>query len=337
MANRGDYSEFLVLKIYPKEGAGDVLLRKSLANRMKAAVSMDVSLLDPDSTTGDRQAVVAVAAQRDDVYLMTLNVPAKGTPTAFVTYTNLRRVHEAPMKKVVLSSFFSPYPSKGADTEKPTKKPGQQYIQLASISMSNIVIVDYLPLYPVKTKSTPRYVLQKSSSSGSGINLILLAFVLLVSLILAQSVLDHQAPEGAVSHIQLLPAGFRSFINRAREDYDPLKYIIREAAEGHFPRSLHELIHHHEKTATTDQRKAIVVAPPKSGSTEVAVEVHDDHGAVDEHPDTKRWDQLSKKEQQVWKKRLVDAGQWTAGQGETILKSIFFSEIAGAVGRAVLG
>jgi hypothetical protein len=65
--------------------------------------------------------------------------------------------------------------------------------------------------------------------------------------------------------------------------------------------------------------------------------VLDDHAAVEDHPEAKRWDELSQKEQALWKDRLMEAGEWTAGQGENILKSIFFSEVAGAVGRAVLG
>jgi prolactin regulatory element-binding protein len=338
MANRSEYSELLVLKIYPKEGAGDVILRKSLANRMKAAVSMDVSLLDEDTTTGERQVIVALAAQREDIYLLTLDVPAKGSPKSFTTFSHFRRVHEAPMKKVVLSSFFSPYSASNSEKKESSKKPGPQFMQLASISLSNNIVVESLPLHSIKTKSTPRYVLRKSGSGGTGLNLFVLAFVLLISLILAQSVLDHQAPEGEVSHIQLLPPQVRTFINQARQDYDPVKNLIHEATEGHFPHSLHDLVHHHAKVSeSTADRKAIIVAPPKSGSTDVSVEVHDDHAAVEEHPDAKRWDELTPKEQQTWKKRLADAGHWTSGQGETILKSIFFSEIAGAVGRAALG
>jgi prolactin regulatory element-binding protein len=349
MTNCGPFSELLVLRVYPKEGPCDVILRKTLANRMKASVSMDVCLLDADLTTGERQAIVALAAQREDIYVLTLNVPAKGSPTSFNTYTNLLGVHKAPMKKVVLSPFFSPYDTSDGQKKEAIKTPGQQFIRLASISLSNNVVVDALPLHAKKTKTTPRYFLEKGSvmsgAVGTGSSLFVLAFAILVTLILAQSYLDQLAAEkGTVAPIQLIPPQIKAFINRQREDSDPLKHIIQEVAEGniHIPgtgSSLQDLIdlHHKEDPSDPSAKKAIVIAPPQSGSTELHTEVHDDHAAVEEHPKAKRWDELSKKEQGVWKDRLAKAGQWTIGEGEGILKSIFFSEVAGAVGRAVLG
>jgi prolactin regulatory element-binding protein len=344
MVNRGAYSELLVLRIYPKEGPGEVVLRRTLANRMQAAVSMDVSLLDADLVTGERQAVVAVAAQRQDIMIFTLVVPSKESPTSFNNFSTLRSVHQAPMKKVVLSSFFSPYETTSGEKKVPVKTPGLQFIQLASISLSNAVVVDTLPLHPRRTKKTPRYVMEKGSLMsgpvGTGASLFVLAFALLVSLIVGQAYLDSKAAErGEVSSIQILPPQIKAFIARQREDNDPLKHVIHEAAEGtlHIPgtrRSLKDLFHHHAKSG---EQKAIVVAPPQSGSTDIHTEVHDDHEAVANDPNAKRWDELSTKEQTVWKKRLMDAGEWTSGQGESILQSIFFSELAGAVGRAALG
>ena len=349
MSNCGPFSELLVLRIYPKDGPGDAVLRKTLANRMKAAVSMDVCLLDADLTTGERQVAVVLAAQREDIILLTLNVPAKGSPTSFNSYTNLNGVHRAPMKKVILSPFFSPYETIDGQKKQLAKRPSEQFIQLASISLSNNVVVDYLPLRSKRTQTTPRYVLDKGSMMSdtvrTGTGLFVLAFVVLISLILGQALLDQIAEEeGTVSPVQIIPPRIMAFINRQREDSDPLKHIIQEAAEGHMPipgtrGSLNDLInwHHKKDSSSSDQKKAIVVAPPQSGSTKLHTEVHDDHAAVEDHPEAKRWDELSQKEQALWKDRLMEAGEWTAAQGENILKSIFFSEVAGAVGRAVLG
>jgi len=82
-------------------------------------------------------------------------------------------------------------------------------------------------------------------------------------------------------------------------------------------------------------QNAMVVKPAESGG-DLTAEVHDDHAAVVKDPNAKRWDELSKKQQETWKKRLVKAGQWSVDEGETVLKSIFFSEVAGAIGRAAM-
>ena len=46
---------------------------------------------------------------------------------------------------------------------------------------------------------------------------------------------------------------------------------------------------------------------------------------------------LTPEQRQAWKKKLKDAGHWTEGYSETILKGVLFGEIAGAVGQAVAG
>ena len=57
------------------------------------------------------------------------------------------------------------------------------------------------------------------------------------------------------------------------------------------------------------------------------------HGA----PSGKQWEMLTPEQKEAWKKKLKDAGHWTEGYGETILKGVLFGEIAGAVGQAVAG
>jgi len=84
--------ELWVLKLYD-EGPGSVLLRKKLGRHAKAAVDMDVALLDEDAK-GRYQAVVAVAAI--DVSLEVLTINYNGTAdnsmggfSSFATYWNV--------------------------------------------------------------------------------------------------------------------------------------------------------------------------------------------------------------------------------------------------------
>ena len=51
----------------------------------------------------------------------------------------------------------------------------------------------------------------------------------------------------------------------------------------------------------------------------------------------KKWEELRHEERESWKRRLVDAGEWAVEEGETVLKGVFFSEVAGFVGGVVGG
>jgi hypothetical protein len=344
LVNRGSASELQVLKVFPEDGPCNIVLRMALPSRLGAAVDVDTSLLDADEKTGDRQVVIAVAGQRNDVSVFTLDLRGNGGPRNVRAFTHINGVHDLSMKKVLLSPFCSPYIKRPEDSDKPLPPPARpKFLALASISLSNTVVVDYLPLDAVKTKTaTPRHVLQSSSSLSrvvrSGTNLFVLAFVLLVTLILAQSVLDARAVQDQVSPVQLIPQQIRTFIYQARQDNDPVKQAIQEVADGQHHRLRDLLSHHHgREEGDPAAEKAVVMRLPGEGEAHVGVEVHDDHASAAEKLKAVRWDRLSAKQQETWKKRLVGAGRWTASEGETILKSIFFSELAGAVGRAALG
>lgn len=49
----------------------------------------------------------------------------------------------------------------------------------------------------------------------------------------------------------------------------------------------------------------------------------------------RRWEDLKPHEKRSWMRRLEDAGVWTLREGESVLKGVFFSEVAGAVAGAV--
>lgn len=85
--------ELWVLRLY-EDGPGSVIMRKTLPRHAKAAVSMDVALLDADSD-GAYQAVVAIAAI--DISLTVLTIDYHGQTRdslspfhTFATYYNVR-------------------------------------------------------------------------------------------------------------------------------------------------------------------------------------------------------------------------------------------------------
>jgi hypothetical protein len=101
-------------------------------------------------------------------------------------------------------------------------------------------------------------------------------------------------------------------------------------------RLLHLLTAHHKESGHLPDpaKKAIILSAPEEG-TELSTEVHESPADVLKQDATaKKWEELSKTQQQQWKEKLKKAGAWSADYGETIFKGVFFSELAGAVGRA---
>ncbi|MCJ1286767.1 Glycine--tRNA ligase 1, mitochondrial [Xylographa opegraphella] len=78
--------------------------------------------------------------------------------------------------------------------------------------------------------------------------------------------------------------------------------------------------------------KAILVRD--SGSS-LSTELRSDMSAVGELG--KPWEELTKDQRELWKSRLIEAGEWTLEEGETVLKGVFFGQIGGLVGEVVGG
>lgn len=346
----GSQSELQVLRIFTTGGPGQIVLRKRLAKSMGSCVSMDVCALDADATTGARQVVIAVAAQRHDISVLTIDYlgPGRGVAKQFRSFKDLSGTHTNSMKKVVLSPFHSPHPS--ADTPEAEKKtPGPQYLRLASISLTNDLILDSLPLQPAEPqKRSSRYILTKSSRTSSisdnGSSILVIGFMLVISLFLFQSYIQSQ-PEGA--SIQLLPSSIQdrwdSFRQRGLDLASPVTHRVHKVEEaiadtkpGHY---ILDLLHSHHKShadAVPDaERKALILSAGADG-TDISHEVLPEGGpeaALAQDANLKRWEELSAGQQRRWRERLVGAGAWSAEYGEAIFKGVFFSELAGAVGR----
>lgn len=355
LSNRESQSELQILSISAEGGEGICLLRKQLPKRMGAAVSMDACLLDADVGTGARQIIVAVAAQSQDVQIYTIDYsgPAKDTLSTFNLYSDLRDIHTMAMKRVVLEPFQPPGLPNPASSPKKKRKGGgstvgPQYIHLASISLSNAIVVETLPLQALHpTKSGSRYVL----SEGGGLldalskyaNLTVIAFALVITLLLLQSFLNAQAA-GDNPSLSLLPKSFQNYLGlysqKAGNITSPYIHKVEQAADpyihSHTAHRLRDLLHlHHHEDLPNKDKKAIIVRAPEDGSGELSTEVHSDTAELlKRDAAAKKWDELTEHQQKRWKERLIKAGKWAESEGETILKGVFFSELAGAVGRA---
>ena len=70
---------------------------------------------------------------------------------------------------------------------------------------------------------------------------------------------------------------------------------------------------------------------------ELDTELHHSEKDLVRQGKVRKWEDLGSREKRGWLRKLEDAGVWAAEEGETVLKGIFFGELAGAVAGAVRG
>lgn len=255
------------------------------------------------------------------------------------------------MKACRMSQFWPP----SGDQEKAEI---DQYLRLASISLSNTLSLDTLPLQGYKG----RWVLQKPGGSrigGISINYIVsillssfelgdvinirnqaIGFFLVIQLLLIESYFQ-QSNSSLTSISSLLPKSWSSAIAAYRERAEmmssPLARKVDRVTHTHAGERLLQLLHAHHADSghlPDPARKALVLSASEEGH-ELSTEVHESGAdAVKADVTAKKWEELSKVEQKLWKAKLKKAGAWSAEYGETVFKGVFFSELAGAVGRA---
>ena len=97
--------------------------------------------------------------------------------------------------------------------------------------------------------------------------------------------------------------------------------------------NLESLVANQQHPTHPDQGKAIVI---RDQGTSLSTELHHDADLI-KHETIKKWEDMTEHQQRSWKRKLADAGHWTEKQGEAVLKGIFFSQLAGAVGDLMRG
>lgn len=92
---------------------------------------------------------------------------------------------------------------------------------------------------------------------------------------------------------------------------------------------------HADEPPITHNKQAIIIhASEEDHSLAINLHPHDD---VSDVPKGKQWDEMEEDERERWRRRLIHAGEWAVEEGEAVLKGIFFSGVAGAVGDFVGG
>lgn len=332
--------ELLVLSLYGSHTAGSVSLRKSLPRRVKAAVDMDVCMLDADDS-GARQIMIAVAFMDISISVFTMEYHgyAKDSLGKFNSLTTLRDVHPIQMSKVVFAPYHSVWPSDLDEQVKngTLKSPGPQYVRMASTSWGNTVVVETFSLSPVSAKKPgSRYVAFRPSRDllNKSAVIVVLSFTVLVTLLFFQAGFDwwYGGKGGNIMPpaIQQIVANLKPPGQVVDEQRQAAFHGTEMPAAAKVSSRLRDVLSHKHK----HKSKAIVVRDTPDGEIDLSAEVHDDHETLlKEDTEAKKWEDLSHTEREKWKDKLIRAGGWAVEEGETVLKGIFFSEYAGVVGQ----
>jgi prolactin regulatory element-binding protein len=186
-----------------------------------------------------------------------------------------------------------------------------------------------------------RHVLQTANSRliYTSATYLAMAMVAIAVALMIQSLID---PAGSLTR-GMIPAslqnvGGKTFGEGHRERRQAAVLNNANSPAVKVERRIRDLLHLHNPPlgSGTDPgaEKALII----HDTGELSTEVHDGHEAVlQKHAQAKKWDDLSTEEKVAWRKKLTDAGMWAAGEGETILKSIFFGQVGGLVGQVAQG
>jgi prolactin regulatory element-binding protein len=244
------------------------------------------------------------------------------------------------MSKVVFSPFYKPEGSAG-------RKAPPQYLRLASTSLANTISCETFPLQHIGS----RYVLQTARSRNifTAATYLVIAMVVAVMALLIQTLID---PEGNLTK-GILPASLSSAATHHKTFGETLRDKRHEAILNNADspvvktsQRIADLLHLHvphvlSNSGSSDpspEQKALVIHHDPESEGTLSTEVHaGDEAVLKKHAMAKRWEDLSKEERKLWKEKLSDAGMWAVGEGETILKSIFFGQIGGVIGHVAEG
>ena len=92
------------------------------------------------------------------------------------------------------------------------------------------------------------------------------------------------------------------------------------------------------RSTENQQARHIVIKDMGTGDDHaISSHLHHSEAEILEHGNVREWDDLHEHEKSRWLKKLENAGVWATGQGETVLKGIFFGELAGVVAAAIQG
>ncbi|KAI2630518.1 hypothetical protein GGS21DRAFT_492018 [Xylaria nigripes] len=309
-------------------------VRAKLPSSVSKATSLAVRNLSPVASPSDKQGeaqfVIAVAGNDASISLYTLEHKSaldSDVLADLAPFQVIKSVHPSSITNLAISTLESP---KGS-----ANSPPELCVKLASVSVGCSTVVHSIPIRKHVDKSITdgaegssnswRYVValkSKGESPATAITLLSLMFLILV--LVGQVLLEAKdIGEPILGVREYLPVSWTA----------PLRKVprIKESEDG--PKSIEKLLL--DITAHHSQRRIIknndLGATGPDGLLDLHVGIHDE----EVHGPATAWENLEKKNQDLWKQRLKDMGYWVEDMGENIFSGVVFGEIDGTIADIV--
>ncbi|KAI0195100.1 hypothetical protein EV127DRAFT_178210 [Xylaria flabelliformis] len=307
-------------------------IRARLPSSVSKATSLAVRNLSPVASPSDKQGeaqfVIAVAGNDSSISLYTLEHKSafdSDILSDLAPFQVIKSAHPSSITNLSISTFAPPKGSKKSSPE--------LCVKLASVSVGCSTVVHNIPIKHVEGSSAKPGVLAKASryvvalkSRGESpvLSITLASLVLLIVLLVGQIVVEATGlSEPILGAKQFLPASWTVPIRKVpkvEESVIQQKTIENLLADINARQSQPIVIKHNDLGAVG-----------LDGLPDLHVDVHDEEA----HGPATSWENLEKKDQDLWKQRLKKSGHWMEEMGESIFKGVLFGEIGGAIGNIV--
>ena len=364
----GKGAELLLLEI-----SGVIILRKSLHKGIKSATAMSVALLPTASYSQIDQHAIAVAGADTSITILTVDrfTSSPYGKVKFRPYSFLPSVHPTSITSLTFSTFNPPGTPWNTTPPQYLKLASTS---IANTCVVHTLPLTPHPSPPPKDQPA-HYLLKapvRSSVTQNTISTLVALLAIAIGAFFLQAFTEIRGgtPEylgakgwlskpihdwiarpymfedgylnAASSHASITSEAVKTSLSAASEAAQtPLDVLHSATAKVQKKLGLRGLLKRRDMGSDTsdygnDGMDIIVQhSPAEGGETALSAELRNSDDVVEGEHKAKRWEELKEHEKQAWKKRLVDAGEWTAAEGEAVLKGVFFSGLANVVGGIV--
>lgn len=361
-------AELLLLEI-----SGVIILRKSLQKKIKSATAMSVALLPTASYSQIDQHAIAIAGADTSITILTVDrfTSSPYGKVKFRPHSFLPSVHPTSITSLAFSTFNPPGTPWNSTPPQYLKLASTS---IANTCVVHTLPLTPHPSPPPKDQPA-HYLLKAPVRSSVAQNTIstfvaLLAIAIGAFFLQAFTEIRGGTPEylgakgwlskpihswiarpymfedgylsAASSHAKVTSEAVKTSLSAASEAVQtPLHVVESAAAKAQKKLGLRDLLKGRDLGGDTSDNgndgTDIIVkhSPAEGGETALSAELRKSNEAIEGEHEAKRWEELKEHEKKTWKKRLVDAGQWTAAEGDAVLQGVLFSGLANAVGGIV--
>ena len=364
----GKGAELLLLEI-----SGALILRKSLHKRIKSATAMSIALLPAASYSQIDQHAIAVAGADTSITILTVDrfTSSPYGKVKFRPHSFLPSVHPTSITSLAFSTFNPPGTSWNTTPPQYLKLSSTS---IANTCVVHTLPLTPHPSPPQKDKPM-HYLLKapvRSSLTQNTISTLVALLAIGIGALFLQAFTEIRGgtPEylgakgwlskpvhdwiarpymfedgylsAASSHAKFTSETVKTSLSAASEAIQtPLDAVQSATKNAQQKLGLRDLLKRRDIgsdfTDNGNEGTDVLVrhSPTEGEETVLSAELSNSISAIEGKHKAKRWEELKEHEKEAWKKRLIDAGEWTASEGEAVLKGVFFSGLANAVGGIV--